>query len=179
MKIQGNYSGASRDLQGNLILHFAVDGDAEMIRKLEGFDQKDLDIDIDEHKNKRSLNANAYFWKLCDQIAKKIGSDKDSIYKLQLSRYGVFVDVQVWKEAIEEFRRQFRYIEELDDGYGETRIIRCYIGSSYYDTKEMHDLIAGTCRDAEDLGIQVFDQDRIDDLVKNWQGGKYDYLLHT
>lgn len=172
MKIIGNYSGASRDLKGNLIISFAVDGDAEMIQKLESIKDDDLDIDVDKHRRKRSLSANAYFWVLCDQIAKKINSDKDSIYKLQLSKYGVFVDVEIWSDAVEAFKREFRYIEELDDGYGETQIIRCYLGSSKYNTKEMSELINGTVQDAKDMGIETWDQGEIDALVKAWKGEK-------
>ena len=35
---------------------------------------------LEEYKEKRSLNANAYAWKLMDLIAEKIGSTKDEVY---------------------------------------------------------------------------------------------------
>jgi len=171
MKLLGQYTGASRNLDGDLIISFAVDADMHQIKEIDG--SEDLDIEISKHRAKRSLNANAYFWKLCDLIAKKLGSDKDSIYKLQLSKYGVFVDCQVWTEAVEDLKRQFRYVEELDDGYGETMIIRCYFGSSGYNTKEMSDLLSGTIQDCHDLGIKdLYDQDQIDALVREWKGEK-------
>lgn len=172
MRIKGFFTGASRDLQGNLIISFAVDDNSMTIKEFEEIKDNELDLEIDKHREKRSLNANAYFWKLCDQIAKKIESDKDSIYKLQLSRYGVFVDCQIWTQAVEEFKRQFRYVEEFDDGYGETQLIRCYLGSSKYNTKEMSDLINGTVNDAQDLGIETWNQDEIDSLIKEWKGEK-------
>lgn len=169
MRFRGQFEKASKSLQGDLIISFVIDESNQLKNLIELGDQE-LDIEIDKHRAKRSLNANAYFWKLCDQIAKKIGSDKDSIYKLQLSKYGVFADCEVWEKAVEALRREFRHVEEISDGYGETKIVRCYFGSSGYNTKEMSDLLNGTRQDAIDLGCDVWDQDQIDALIKTWKG---------
>lgn len=172
MRFRGNFENASRNLQGDLILSFVIDEDQKLIDELMEIKDEELDIEIDKHRAKRSLNANAYFWKLCDQIAKKLGSDKESIYKLQLSRYGVFVDCEVWNNAVEVLKREFRHVEELSDGYEDTKIVRCYFGSSGYNSKEMSELISGTVEDAISLGIQPLDQDQIDALVRTWKGEK-------
>jgi len=171
MRFRGQFEKASKSLQGDLIISFVID-ESNQLKNLIELGDEELDIEIDKHRAKRSLNANAYFWKLCDQIAKKIGSDKDSIYKLQLSKYGVFVDCEVWEKAVEALRREFRHVEEISDGYGETKIVRCYFGSSGYNTKEMSDLLNGTRQDAIDLGCDVWDQDQIDALIKTWKGEK-------
>jgi len=140
--------------------------------------EKDIDyvIDIQKHNEKRSLNANAYFWKLCDMIAKKVGSDKDTIYLLQLSKYGVFVDVDITKEALPGLQQKFRYIEILEEDYLceylDRLPVRCYFGSSHYDSKEMSELITGTVTDAHDLGIETWTDEEIENLLKNWKGDK-------
>ena len=42
---------------------------------------KVFDVTIAEHKHKRSLDANAYAWKLMDELAAVVGIPKTSIYK--------------------------------------------------------------------------------------------------
>lgn len=170
MKITGKFKGASRSLDDDLIVSFEIDADSDILKKLE--DLGEIDLEIEKHRNKRSLSANAYLWKLCDLMAKKLGSDKETIYKLELFKYGTFVDVQIWTEAVEEFKREFKYIQELDDGYGETQILRCFFGSSKYNTKEMSDLLNGTRQDAIEIGCDVWDQDEIDALIREWKGEK-------
>lgn len=142
--------------------------EAEEIRTVEK-----LTIDAVRYKEKRSLDANAYFWVLADKIAKKLKSDKWTIYLLQLSKHGVFVDMQVKREAVSTLRGKFRYSEILDE-YPEFSTVRCYFGSSSYDSQEMSDLIAGTVEDAKELGIETMTPDEIKALVAAWKGGKVD-----
>ena len=167
----GNYAGASRSLEGDLIVSFSIDDQEIKLDK-----ETDYVIDIKKHSEKRSLSANAYFWKLCDSIAKVVKSDKYTIYLLQLSKYGCFVDVEVIKEALPALKQKFRYVEELDDGLIEMRpsvTARCYFGSSHYSKKEMSDLIDGTVRDAQDLGIETWTDEEIRRLIKDWEGDSY------
>lgn len=170
MHTLGKYVGAGRDLEGNLTITLAVDDD--QLEDIEKLKDKDLVIDIKKYSPKRSLNANAYFWVLCDQIAKALGSNKDVIYLLQLSKYGVFVDISIHKDAIDTLRTKFRYVEDFDDGYNsEFTTARCYFGSSQYSRKEMSALIEGTVQDAHDLGIQdIYTDEELQALIENWEG---------
>lgn len=174
MEIIGEYTEASRLLSGDLIISFVIDDDMETVRQLNSLAGEQLAIDIDKYRKKRSLNANRYFWKLCNEIAKVIGSDKDTVYLLQLKKYGVWVDLTIQREALEGFRRltEFRVIEDMTDGYKEsdTAYIRGYYGSSRYDTKEMSILLNGTISDAHDLGIKTWEQAEIDRLIAEWKG---------
>lgn len=170
MRVQANYKGASRSLTGDLNITFSVDDDSNLINELEGLKTEDLALEVSKYRNKRSVSANAYLWKLCDMIAKAIGSDKDTVYLMELRDHGVFVDLSVVTEAITVLRREFRYVELLDDGYGETTTARCYFGSSKYDTKEMSDLINGVVNHAHDIGLSTWDQAEIDSLIANWKG---------
>lgn len=165
----GKFVTAGRNLDGDMTLTFCVnDIEPAVIDQLK---DTELVIDIKKYSSKRSLNANAYFWVLCDQIAKKLGSDKDTIYLLQLSKYGVFVDIQIVREAVDSLKEKFRYVEEFDDGYAtETITARCYFGSSQYSKKEMYDLIQGTKADAIDLGITTWSEEEINRVIDNWKG---------
>lgn len=138
-------------------------------------------IDVQLKREHRSLNANAYFWHLCDEIAKKLGSHKDIIYLHQLENYGVFRDVEVTEEAGWLIWDTFRHVEERyrydaiaqgidgDEQEIEMVCLRCYIGSSNYDTKQMSDLITGTVRDAKELGIDTWTEDEIKEALSVWK----------
>ena len=167
MRSTGYYQGT----QGQVAFFYI--SDTEEIQKLEDMKEKQLVIQAEPLRGKRSLNANSYFWSLLDKMAKRIGSDKDTMYHLELSRYGVFTDMEVVPEALATLRRFFRHIERLHDGYedGEMVKVRCYYGSSHYNTKEMSDLIDGTIRDAKDLGIDTATEEEIRAMIAAWKGG--------
>lgn len=174
----GRFIGANRTLDGALAISFEID-DSE-VNKLDKLKDIDLVIDIKKYYEKRSLNANNYFWKLCDLIAKALGSDKDTIYLIMLKRYGVWQDVEAKKETLSFLKQTFREVEVFDDGQiiydpdaeelEETIIARCYLGSSHYDTAQMSYLINGTVNEAKDLNIEVWTQEEIDRLVRAWKG---------
>lgn len=167
MRSAGYYQGT----QGQVVSFYITD--TEELQKLEEMKDKQLVIQAEPLRQKRSLNANAFFWSLCDKMAKRIGSDKDTVYHLELSRYGVFVDMEVVPEALTTLRRFFRHIERFKDGYedGDLVKVRCYYGSSKYNSKEMSDLIDGTIRDAKDLGIDTATEEEIRAMIAAWKGG--------
>lgn len=141
---------------------------------LDGYDSlkgKDLDITIEKKRNHRSLDANKYFWKLCDSIAKVVGSDKDIIYLKQIKEAGVFVDVSAPKGSEEILLRQFKIVEVLEE-YDKTNVFRCHFGSSTYNSKEMSELIDRTVNDAKDLGIDTLTPDEIARMISAMEGNK-------
>lgn len=174
MEAAGRFSGATINLKGELIISFTVEDREKILAELEAIQEKPrLKITAKVFRERRSLNANAYFWQLVDKIAKKYGSDAWTIYLLQLSKYGVFTDVDVKTEALTTLKQHFRYIEILKEG-PERSEARCFFGSSGYDTKEMAELIDGTVRDAREAGIDTMTPDEIKALIAAWEGGTAD-----
>lgn len=170
MVVSGRFDGMSLSLDGKLKITFSVSEKEKALREVEEIkDVEKLDITAEKHRSKRSLDANAYFWVLCDKMAKRLGSDKWTIYLLQLSKYGVFADLQVKTQALEMLKEKFRYIEVLQEGE-ESCTVRCYFGSSTYNTKEMSDLIHGTVSDAEALGIDTITPEELDRMLAIWKG---------
>ena len=47
------------------------------------------------YKAKRSLSANNYAWLLLDKLAEKLHSTKEEVYKVAVSRVGVFEEIKV------------------------------------------------------------------------------------
>lgn len=174
MRTVGKYTGASRSLQGELIISFAIK-DEQAIENIDA--DNELVIETKRYSDKRSLNANAYFWVLCDKMAAKVHSSKEAIYLLQLSKYGVWVDVTVKRSALPGIKAKFRYTEEfiedsLSDGE-EVVTVRCYFGSSHYDKAEMSRLIEGTVSDAKELKVDTWTPDEIQRAIAAWEGDMY------
>ena len=169
MRTRAFYKGASRSLDGEPIISFSIK-DEDKIPKLEEEKDVELVIEVKRFRKKRSLNANAYFWVLCDQMAQVLRTTKDEVYNLQLSRWGVFIDVQIEKEDLPRLISQFRYVEEFKEPFSNKTTYRCYLVSSTYDTKQMAYLIDGTVLDAKELGIDTWTPEEIAIVVEDWKG---------
>lgn len=51
---------------------------------------KKYDVEIKEHREHRSLNANSYCWVICEKIAKAINSTKIDVYRRAIHDVGTF-----------------------------------------------------------------------------------------
>lgn len=52
--------------------------------------------------------------------------------------------------------------------------VRCYFGSSTYNTQEMSDLINGTVSDANGLGVDTITPDEIAHMLAAWKASGSD-----
>lgn len=185
MHVLGEYIGAQPSLEGDLCLMISVDDDLDIREKLRKLEGLRVSLELTKYSEKRSLNANAYFWKLCDLIAKAVRSDKDTIYLLMLRDAGVFDYYELPVEASELIQAHYRYSEE-DYRYKrllvhpetgeevETEFValKCYKGSHEYDAKQMAELINHTVDEAHELGIDTLAKEEIENLVNRWQGDR-------
>jgi hypothetical protein len=124
---------------------------------------KEVSVTITEPKQKRSINANDYFWLIVGKIADKMRTSKDEIYLKMLQRYGQHIVVTV-KTGYDISKAGFKYYEKLRDGLingKEFTAWRIFIGSSQYSKEEMSVLIDGAVSEAKELGIDVELQDYI------------------
>lgn len=136
-----------------------------------------LDITLKAHKEKRSLDANAYAWVLIDKIAEETGVDKVTIYREAIRNIGGVSDtVCVQDKAVETLVNAWNgkglgFMAETTESKlkGCTNVI-LYYGSSTYDTAQMSRLIDLLVEDARALRIPVHNDDRIRTLIENWKG---------
>jgi len=125
---------------------------------------KEVEIIVKEPREKRSLDANAYFWLIVGKIADKLRASKEEIYFKLLKDYGQSVTITV-RKGCDISKAGFKYYEVLKDGLingKEFTAYRVFIGSSQYDTKQMSVLIDGAVQEAKELGIDVELEDFID-----------------
>lgn len=132
---------------------------------------KDLDIVAKRHREKRSLDANAYLWVLCQKIAQRIDSNKDNVYLELLGDAGVFTHSIVKPEAVQRVKEQWRLVKEL----GEVTVngkkgiqLQLYFGSSTYNTKEMSVLIDEAVRRAKELDIETLPPRELKSMKEAW-----------
>lgn len=123
-----------------------------------------VNITINEPKEKRSLDANAYFWVIVGKIADKLRTSKDEVYFQLLRNYGQSIVITV-KKGYDIEKAGFKYYEVLKDGLingKEFTAYKVFIGSSQYSREEMSVLIDGAIQDAKELGIDVELENYID-----------------
>lgn len=126
--------------------------------------------EIKEVKNKRSLNANSYLWKLCTEIANAINTTKEEVYLEELKRYGQSMLVTTTKDSKPDGYFKYYSFESRRKLNGViVDFYKVYKGSSDYDTKEMSILLDGVVQDAKELDIETLDEIKINEMIKDWK----------
>lgn len=131
------------------------------------FQQKDLEkkFEIKEHRQKRSLNANAYCWALIGEIADVLRKSKEDVYLAMLRDYGQSEIISVRSDI--NIIGYFKYYEKFGTGTvngKEFTHYKVYKGSSEFDTREMSIFIDGVIQEAQALGLQTLTPTQIAEL---------------
>ena len=141
----------------------------EIIKWLLNQDREKL-FEVKQHRQKRSLNANAYAWLLMGKIADVVRASKDEIYLEMLRKYGQRTVVSVRSDI--DVKGYFKYYESFAVGYvGDTEFTHYHVfkGSSEYDTREMSVLIDGIVSEAEELEIETLPPQEIQRMKEMWR----------
>lgn len=132
---------------------------------------KQLDVEIKQHRKKRSLDANSMAWVLMSKIAEAVNSSKDEVYLQMLERYGVFTHIVVKPHMVDKVRQEWRTVRELGEVTvnGKTGMqLQCFFGSSTYDTKEFSTLLDGVISECKNIGVEVLPEDEIKTMLEEW-----------
>lgn len=128
------------------------------------------DVKIDKHREKRSLNANAYLWKLVTEIGNVLNKSKEEVYLQMLIDYGQSEMVSILSEI--DVKGYFKYYKLAGTSIlnsKEFNHYKIYKGSSEYDTKEMSILLNGVVQEAKNLGIKTKDDIELERLIEEWE----------
>lgn len=136
----------------------------------------DVELSIDKYHPARSLSANAYLWKLCSDIANRVNSTKEDVYRREIREVGEYTPLPIKEEAVDEFSRIWAahgtgwFVEVIDDsklpGY---KLVFAYQGSSTYDTRQMSRLLDNTIQDAKSLGLEVRPKEEIESMLNEME----------
>ena len=128
------------------------------------------DVKINKHRKKRSLNANAYLWKLVTEIGNILNKSKEEVYLQMLIDYGQSEMISILSEI--NVKGYFKYYKLAGTSIlngKEFNHYKIYKGSSEYDTKEMSILLNGVVQEAKNLGIKTKDDIELERLVEEWE----------
>lgn len=131
---------------------------------------RDKVFEVMEHKEKRSLNANAYAWKLITEIGNATRLSKEEVYLDMLKHYGQSEIVSVLSNI--DVSGYFKYYEPIGSASlqgKEFTHYKIYKGSSEYNTYEMSVLIDGIVHEAEQLDIQTLTPAELSRLKEMWK----------
>lgn len=135
------------------------------------------DLEIKEHREKRSLDANAYAWVLIHKLAEAMRLDPEEVYLLNIPRVGDNYTVMcVLDQDVDKLIKVWQGkgigwpVKDL--GPSNVRGFRnmiCYHGSSTYDTAQMSRLIDSLVQDCKAIGIETLSERELSLLKEKWQ----------
>jgi hypothetical protein len=151
-------------------------GQLRVRRLIEGLDEtKAWDVTVTKHRVKRSLDANAYFWKLCDELSSRLHEGTNEIYQMYVKNVGGNSEIVCVKD--EAVGTLIRVWESKGLGWrtetmpsklkGCTNVILFY-GSSAFDTAQMSRLIDLAVQDCITLGIPTKNPEELEKLIQEW-----------
>ena len=133
---------------------------------------KFLEVEIKKFRKKRSLDANAYLFILCDKLAKALNSTKEEVYQEAIRKVGLFEYVAIKNNAVESFLKHWNsmglgnYAEATEkakkDGY---TVIITYFGSSSYNSKDFSRVLDYVIEECKTQNIETLSENEIKRLV--------------
>jgi hypothetical protein len=166
MEFKGKISSAFRDIvTGKWNLTFSTDQNVAEAAQI--FSGKDIDVKLKQHKEKRSLDANAYYWCLLTKLARIHGWSNAEAHNRMLRDYGQYERVegqliaipipdtdQTEREVLNKMEYHLALSPKVTIMKGETKRVYLLLrGSSTYNTEEMARLISGLIEECRYSGI--------------------------
>ena len=153
-----------------------IETGADLRETVDRFADKTVEIEIKEHRSKRSKDANAYFWTLLNELSNALNEDKISLYREYMRNVGGnFQVVCIQNEAVDDLIKGWEHngIGWLTDT-AESRLQGCtnvllYFGSSMFDTKQMSRLIDMIIADCKEQGIDTLTPEELARLKEEWK----------
>lgn len=139
-----------------------------------------ISCELQSIEKARTLSQNALLWRLLTIYAEALNGGRtgeitpEKLYYSMLERYGVASFVAVPEECVEELRQAFREIRVIDENIIErngkktkAKTVKCILGSSKYNTKQMKNLIDGIFDDLAALGVECGAE--VNELYDTWK----------
>jgi hypothetical protein len=133
-------------------------------------------LTIDKKKKKRSLDANAYFWVLCNKLSAKLNIPDRDIYQNLIKDIGGNCYIQpIRNDAVPKWIEiwEGKGYGWICDNLGDSKLdgytnIKSYYGSSFYDTKQMSRLIDLIIQECNEQGIETATPEKLALMLDEW-----------
>lgn len=168
------FSDACIQNDGGIWLCLKINDAAQARKFVIGKQNRLYDADIKRHREKRSLDANAYYWKLCGDLARAIGEKPEDIYLRHIKDIGNYSTLCVQEKALADFKQKWtsghlgRFIETRESKIHGCVTVLAYYGSSDFDRSQMSRLIDNLIQDCEAVGVETLPPDKVAFLKEDW-----------
>lgn len=184
MLTTGKIKGMTLDYESRkMALTILIDDKQTLFSNYDKLKDEELSIKIDKLRKKRSLNANAYMWVLCEALAvalstgsESISMTKEEVYREHIKNVGVFRQVEIDEQAAATLSAVWSkqgigwFSERVDNSRTEGFVMmNLYYGSSTYNTKQMARLIENIIQDCNTLGVDTKSDAEIKQLIDTWE----------
>lgn len=183
MKLKAKIKDIGRTLEGDYTI--TLESSQIAIREATELSQEELlDVEIKKHREKRSLDANSFYWLYLTKLAESVRVSKPYMHNRLLRRYGqiemiggqaVYIVIQdsedAQKQVDEEELYHLKPTSQVKEGRGGI-MYRTYMmlkGSSSYDTREMSMLIDGLVSECKEAGIPTISDEEMERMMKNYE----------
>ena len=136
---------------------------------------KTYDLTVKPHRERRSLDANAYCWVLLEKLADALDTTKEELYRECIRHIGPHKDFTLTEDEAKTFRVAWERLgtgwptEQVDYSQdGEKVVVRAYYGSSTYNARQMSRLIDQIVAECKAQGIETLPPDRLAALMEDW-----------
>lgn len=145
---------------------------------IENVIDKNIDVTIDKHHEKKTDPQRKYFWELVKLIreALKNGQTEQDIYCTLLHDYGISDWLAIPEDQIKVIKPYYRIIEEKGEStlttpkgkVIEVKQLKCWKGLSEYNKEEACMLIDGAVEECKALGIPTDTPDELNRMKQEW-----------
>lgn len=166
-----------------MLISNAVYADGELRLKTSSADARRFafhfnegNYEIVKEKKRRSLDANAYYWRLLGDLAAAVEIPAMDIYKDHVKDVGSYAVTIMPTEAVENYEKLWtsnhygRFIETRACRFSGFTTVLSYYGSSDYDVKQMSRLIDICVQDCKNSDVETKPREYIDSLLEAWNG---------
>ena len=139
---------------------------------------RELDVEIKLHREKRSKSANAYFHVLVNKIAAERGVGDEAVKKSLVCEYGALakdedgLTVGFKLPATVNVDTIYPYVKCFDTREEGGKLFKCYLvykQTHLMDSKEMARLIDGAIEVARELGIETDTPEQLAKYREYWE----------
>lgn len=122
---------------------------------------RDKKYELKEHREKRTLDQNAYYHTLKNKLATKLRKSPDEIHREMIIKSCPFSEFLVPYES--DLRALQYYVEgnKIERNGKLFKTLRVYVGSSQLETKEMNVLVDNMIEECQSQGISTMTPDEL------------------
>lgn len=182
MESKGILKSVTKDwISGKFQVTFEIEQDiSDSIKNMQ---DKPLRITAKQWKEKRSIDANAYYWVLVTKLAETLHISKPRCHNLMLRRYGQSLTIdgkgayiripdteKAEETALEADTYHIRPTSQVVSGKDgiNYRTYVMLLGSSEYDTAEMSHLIEGLVNECKECGIETLTHEELSRMMSEY-----------